>query len=343
MAPEDLRFVDELAALQPPRLDQAVPPPSPAVAARLLEELGVDDADARDVVSSVPTDADSPWWWCVERTARLIVSEMGTPHPPERARPVFEGGSELPLERRCFLAHVFLAVCAHTRAWHRELGVPEDVSVASLADLGRHMAVHRRRFSATGVDGGWWVTMPLRGAVFDLGRLQFERQRLGASYSARWEPRWPRPSSGFPLHEGSSCLGVHIPEGGRLEPRLVDSAFAHATEFFPCYFPVEYPSGPPLVATCTSWMLDPQLAEYLPKDAHILNFQRRFSVLADGQVSDHSIVRFVFRRELDDLDALPQRTTLERAIVEHLRGGGHWWTKTGWLELADAPARAASK
>jgi hypothetical protein len=30
---------------------------------------------------------------------------------------------------------------------------------------------------------------------------------------------------------------------------------------------------------------------------------------------------------------LPQRTTLERAIVGHLRAGEHWRNRTGWLAL----------
>jgi hypothetical protein len=34
------------------------------------------------------------------------------------------------------------------------------------------------------------------------------------------------------------------------------------------------------------------------------------------------------------LNALPQRTTLERAVVEHLCRGRHWRMRTGWLQLA---------
>ena len=29
----------------------------------------------------------------------------------------------------------------------------------------------------------------------------------------------------------------------------------------------------------------------------------------------------------------PQRSTLERAIVDHLRSGGHWHLGHGWFEL----------
>jgi hypothetical protein len=31
------------------------------------------------------------------------------------------------------------------------------------------------------------------------------------------------------------------------------------------------------------------------------------------------------------LDVLPRETTLQRAIVTHLRANGHWYNRTGWL------------
>jgi hypothetical protein len=47
---------------------------------------------------------------------------------------------------------------------------------------------------------------------------------------------------------------------------------------------------------------------------------------------------FVFRRAATSLNAaslneLPQRTSLERAVVGHLEGGHHWKVRTGWLDL----------
>ena len=38
-------------------------------------------------------------------------------------------------------------------------------------------------------------------------------------------------------------------------------------------------------------------------------------------------------RVLIALDDLPTGTTLERAVGDHLRGGGHWYGVSGWLPL----------
>lgn len=51
--------------------------------------------------------------------------------------------------------------------------------------------------------------------------------------------------------------------------------------------------------------------------------------------SDTSAVHFVFGRTPADIDAVQPCTTLEHAIVNHVRGGRHWGMRTGWLRLAD--------
>jgi hypothetical protein len=64
-----------------------------------------------------------------------------------------------------------------------------------------------------------------------------------------------------------------------------------------------------------------------------MQFQRRFQLVGEGHDGDADILRFVFHRIAPNVDDLPQRTTLERAIVTHLRAGKHWRSRTGWLNL----------
>ena len=88
------------------------------------------------------------------------------------------------------------------------------------------------------------------------------------------------------------------------------------------------------MGTCGSWLMDEQLAEYLPSDSNILRFQRRFTIDSGWSVQgDDDVVRFVFGQLPDTLDELPQRTTLQRAVVQHLRDGRHWYIRQGWLAL----------
>jgi len=53
-------------------------------------------------------------------------------------------------------------------------------------------------------------------------------------------------------------------------------------------------------------------------------FQRRFTMVPGARENDGAILHFVFGVERPKrLEALPQHTTLERAVVCHLQNGRH--------------------
>jgi hypothetical protein len=114
-----------------------------------------------------------------------------------------------------------------------------------------------------------------------------------------------------------------------MTPAACDASFTHAKEFFARHFPEEDYH----IAVCRSWLLDDQLADYLPADGNIVQFQRRFRPAYRPHDDDEDILRFVFGRITPGLDGLPQRTALERAVVGHLKAGNHWSGGAGWLEL----------
>jgi hypothetical protein len=123
---------------------------------------------------------------------------------------------------------------------------------------------------------------------------------------------------------------VHIPEsGGPFSPAACSESFEQARSFFAHHFPEETYR----FAICSSWLLDPHLADYLPSTSNIIRFQRLFHLIPGGTNDDQGVIRFVFRRAAPPLDELPLRTTLERAVVSHLQAGGHWQFRSGWFVL----------
>ncbi|WP_217235632.1 acyltransferase domain-containing protein [Streptomyces sp. AC555_RSS877] len=227
--------------------------------------------------------------------------------------------------QRCFPVYVFVAALPHTRAYHRERGIPADVSRRTLADLGRCMTVHRRRYGITGVQDPRWLTRHFRGELYQLGRLQFERARHGERTGRALA------SAGLDVAPGTPCLNLHIPDFlGPLSPAACDRSLALAGEFFARYFPEEKYRA----ALCHSWLLDPQLKRYLAADSNIVRFQERFRVAReDTEPADTEPVRFVFGDPELAADALPRRTAVERAVGDHLRAGRHWYIGHGWIPL----------
>ncbi|MEW1775755.1 acyltransferase domain-containing protein [Streptomyces sp. NPDC086777] len=224
-----------------------------------------------------------------------------------------------------FLVYVFLAAVPHARAVHRARGIPDDVSRHTLADLGRGMALHRRRHGrgGLGVHQAEWLTRHFRGRLYQLGRLQYERAGLGERTAQAIR------AAGTEVTGGEPSLDLHIPDFlGPLTPAACDRSLDHAREFFARHFPEE----PHAVATCHSWLLDPQLRRHLAADSNIVRFQERFRPgWEDPEPADGIPVGFVFGAPDLPVADLPRRTSVERAVGDHLRAGGHWYLGHGWF------------
>jgi hypothetical protein len=313
-------WLEHLEGLGEPDVEIALPAAEQLPAALL--ELAVPHEDINDLVALRPTREQAPQvWWLIERCTLSLVSAMGAVDGPPVFPPPPAG---LGPAGRYFYVYVFVAALPHVRAFHRSRGIPDDVSRLTLADLGRNMAVHRRRYDTGGLHVMFWLMAHFRGVIYQLGRLQFERAtldtKIGNAVAAADVADGP----------GSPALEVHVPEFfGPLSPRACDESFDQARRFFPRHFPDETYR----VAACHSWLLDEQLARYLPGDANIISFQRRFRPAYRLDPHDDAVLRFVFGRDDVDLDRLPRRTTLERAVIDHLEAGRHWYGGAGWLRL----------
>jgi GNAT domain-containint protein/N-acyltransferase family protein len=206
--------------------------------------------------------------------------------------------------------YAYLALVDVVMGYHRDHGIADAVSWVTLADLGRNLAIDRRMHRE-----GWpvmqaWLTLHARGGVYQLGRLQHQR--------------------------GGTAIGLHIPEAGPMTPQAVTASLDQARAFFPRHFPDEhYPAF-----SCGSWLLDPQLLEYLPADSNIVLFQQRFELEPyqppEGIDADVEVLRFVFRTLTTPLDQLPRRTVLQRAVIDHLKAGHHWHWRTGRFPIQPA-------
>ena len=319
-------WLTHLESLGEPR---RVIPMAPDEARALLQRMGVRAADIETVVSTIPApDGDPALWWLLERCHAQLAGDMGgiglLPWPPLPA--------SLGERGRLFYVHVFLATVPVVRRWHEERGIADDVSDDTLSDLGNQMDIHRWMYGRTGLETHGWLTLHFRGAIFRLQRLQFERSRIGPGPGQPplfWYDAASVQRHGAGFRPGDHALGVHIPRGAPLAPDACDDAFERARTFFPRHFPSERCR----VAICTSWLLDEQLAEYLPSESNIVRFQRRFEMVPGARDGEEDVMRFIFGRVAPALGDLPQVTRLERAIVEHMRAGRRWRTRTGWLEL----------
>lgn len=301
-------------------------PPDRAAIAELLAWLSVPEPDAAALLRTFPgPDTDPGLWHALAHGELALRSGMGQILPPI---PWPQAPAELGEAGRYFYAHLYLLTLPATLKWHQELGIPENISRATFADLSTHLALHRRRFRTGGLDQRHWLSRHFRGTLFRLGRLQFDRALLSAEvFDGSQHHGLPTPETPQP---GASVLEIHVPGDGPLDPALCEESYAAAPAFFARYFAERYDIG-----ICHSWLLDRQLAQSLAPAANIVQFQRRYRLFPKLAKADADVLAFVFDIPSGETGhSLPQgRTTLERAITAHLHQGKHWYTASGWTSL----------
>jgi hypothetical protein len=189
---------------------------------------------------------------------------------------------------------------------------PADSAVALFAGSGvafaddglaarQHAEGADVRFTSTFVDDGRLAT----------GHLIGTSGRASAQVTSLPRSQWQRASGA-----GDPTLALHIPRQTRLSLDDCRESLAAAREFFATYFlAFGYRS-----LTCTSWMLDPRLAELLPAESNILRFQELFHLFPVPSAST-AIYWFVFRGDEKPVDGLPGDTSLQRRLKDYIRAG----------------------
>jgi hypothetical protein len=298
--------------------------PTPDGAAIEFLDLAVPHDEIDKLIWLLPEQNRTPGvWWLLGRAAHSVVRTIGQMSAPPPFPVLPRQLGEL---RRYFYFYVLLAVRPYTLRYHEELGIPEPISRRTLVDLGRKMSVHRKNHGKGGIDTPAWLTHHMRGQLYQLGRLQFERVTLRAPY------REALSKAGVDFGDDEVALSVHITDfSGPLSPTACDASFAQVKPFFDRYFS----DTPARIAVCESWMLDAQLDEYLTPHSNIMQFKNRFTPAYTPGPNNRGIQQFVFGMLDAEIDELPQATSLERAVVSHIVSGKDWHGGAGWLDLVE--------
>jgi hypothetical protein len=136
------------------------------------------------------------------------------------------------------------------------------------------------------------------------------------------------------LAKGDTVLDLHIPPGGAMDWAAITDSFRRALDFFGRH----HANQPFSALVVNTWFMDPQLADLLPADSHMLRLQR--AVYLYPVPANPGSLWFVFLREMaaTPVADLPRETSLQRALAGFLERGGHW--HAGGMFLLPADMRA---
>jgi hypothetical protein len=327
-----LATMGTVLAPAPPAALERVRALSPGEVAWALELCAMDEGLVDEAVANLTAvHADEGALDVLARLLTHLESARGNPDAPS---PIFDDPDDGPAHRRLLYAYLLALAVPDLVVQLEAEGVPGDVLDATLRSFSRHAQIHQRALGTFGINAGWWQLLTLRGELLDIGRLQYHRVRIarGTFSPSPWYDEAEATRRGPGFRPGDESVGLHIPEGLGLDPDTVAASLARASEVLPAVWPVAQRR----LLTCSSWLLDDQLGEYLAPGSRILAFQRLFEMVPGGHDDDADTLYFIFRRTTASLDGLPQETTLQRAIVAHLRAGRHWQSRCGWRDLDGA-------
>ncbi len=138
---------------------------------------------------------------------------------------------------------------------------------------------------------------------------------------------------------GDPAIAVHIPAAGRFNGPMTRDACADSFRCALPFFAKFLPGFRPRLFTCESWMLDPQLAQFLPPESRIVSFQRFFQLLPVPGADGRQAFERVFGGAVDDWSKVPRDTALRRIMAEQAAVGVSWRIGAGVMLPEGATGR----
>jgi hypothetical protein len=138
--------------------------------------------------------------------------------------------------------------------------------------------------------------------------------------------RLPKKEWHVALQREDGILNVHIPSHVPLTKENANAAYARAWEVLPkCY-----PAFGAKVFTCFSWLLDPQLKQFLKPGSNLVAFQdkyHRFAMKSGGT----DVYSFLFKKPVEKNEDLCEDTSLQRAVKAHYLSGKYIYAQGGYF------------
>lgn len=242
-------------------------------------------------------------------------------------------------------------------------GIPKDILSETYLGMERILEVTQIRLGHPVYNMTYfqWAQHFVDGTLLSIGRLEFELQyKMGGSMTVLknrkgaycliqetertqkdWFEGYRIAADGSVASEKvrfnksdwerfcgpeDAVIGVHIPMGSKLTKEKVVASYQSARTIFGQAFPEYDLKG----FCCSSWLMDPQLSDLLPKEANIVQFQSMY-LRSEIPSAGEDIFLFLFPGEKNDPAFLPECTTLERAVKKHLLSGKKIYELQGFL------------
>lgn len=197
-------------------------------------------------------------------------------------------------------------VCIYSYEEYLKKNIPIDVFKATFMFITRFVCAEADCKGKYKYNHGWWFQRQVTLEEFRIDSLEFE----------------------YVLLNGNKTIEIHIPSDADMNIKALCSSINNFLEFTKRYYPewIDVPLG------TETWMLMPELEELLPPDSKILAFKHLFNI-EKVDYEQTWYMDWIFPGFTEINEALPEKTSLHRALKAHLLSGKKFGIAKGNLVL----------
>lgn len=197
-----------------------------------------------------------------------------------------------------------LSVAVENYEKYVELGIPEEIYVATMKCFSRFVCEHQVSHGYYAFDRGFWTPRQISLYLFRIGELEYERV----------------------VENGRKIIHIHIPSDADMTQEKLKVSYDAAKRFFGQY----YPDYAGCDFHCSSWLLSPELPKFLDRSSKIISFQNLFEIYSVYPDND-SYRQWVFKNPKLAIEECPEDTSLQKKIKAHVLSGGKVGAAAGIL------------
>ena len=190
----------------------------------------------------------------------------------------------------------------------KKRGVDIDIITATVRSFDMYINANQRRKGRVGTSGYHsWLPLYAQGKLFKMKEFQFEIR----------------------THQGEEALGVHIPNGTKLDVHENLISLKNALEFFKKHYGEHDFKG----FVCESWLLNPYIKEIMGRETNITRFGDMFDRFVPDEEEFGVYISVFGVLEPESIDALCEDTSMQRNIKSYLKTGKEFKDFGGFISL----------
>lgn len=190
---------------------------------------------------------------------------------------------------------VYMLACEESYKKYKELGISDEIFIDTMKCFTRFSDECLKKNGICYFDRGFWTHRQTSLKLFRLGELEYE----------------------LVLQDGELFVSIHIPSDAVLTKEFILKSVYECKEFISKYYP-EYNMAK---YVCGTWLLSPNLKEYLKDGSRILQFQEFFEIVNFNEDSKDFMDWLFMKDQNASIMSLPEDTSLQRNVKKALLEG----------------------